>query len=101
MPDSTAAQNLYDALKSFVGAPAAHTPYSVAKDFQALLAGVLALIVASIGYVFAYRGAQLGYSGVMERIDFDRENIETERKTAERERKYGAFFAPAITNAPA
>jgi hypothetical protein len=85
MPDQVAAQNLYDALRSFVGSGPTRGWYDWAKDFQPIVAGVLAIIVAA-------RGSYLAYKGVMKRIDFDRDNRTQERNSAVRARKYGAFF---------
>jgi hypothetical protein len=84
MPDPAAAQNLFDAFKAFVGSPTTHSLYSVAKDFQTLATGFLALLAAWVAY-----------RGVMKRIEFDRKASEAERKVAilDRQRlKYGAFL---------
>src|SRR4030081_2449859 len=95
MPDQVATQNLYDALKSFVGSgPTTRPWYVMAKDFLPIVVGVLAVIVA-------WAGSYLAYTGVMKRIDFDRETRTQERNSAARARKFGAFFRPAIRNAAA
>jgi hypothetical protein len=85
MPDQVAAQNLYDALRSFVGSGPTRSWYAVAKDFQPIVAGVLAVIVAG-------GGSYLAYKGVMKRIDYDRDTRTQERNSAARDRKYGAYI---------
>jgi hypothetical protein len=86
MPDQVATQNLYDALKSFVGSgPTTRPWYVMAKDFLPIVVGVLAVIVA-------WAGSYLAYTGVIKRIDFDRETRTQERNSAARARKFGAFF---------
>jgi hypothetical protein len=57
--------------------------YEVAKDFQPLIAAVLALVGASI----IFRGAKLNYKASMEKIDLDRKH---EEQRIERRRR--AFF---------
>jgi hypothetical protein len=77
-------QDLFDALKEFMGSPTARTLYSVAKDFQTIAAAVLALFAA-----------RLLYRGVIKRIAFDSETVQTERGGAllERQmRRYGAVL---------
>jgi hypothetical protein len=52
MPDQSASQTLYEALKTFLSAPPAPLPwwYDVLKDFQPLLAAAAALFAAGLAF---------------------------------------------------
>ena len=52
MPDQSASQTLYEALKTFLSAPPAPHPwwYDVLKDFQPLLAAAAALFAAGLAF---------------------------------------------------
>jgi len=87
-----ASQNVYDTVKSFVEW---RSWYDVAKDFQTLMAGILALTAATAGSFIAYRAPSLSFSGVMERIQFDGNAAAEERERlapAPQRRRYGAFL---------
>lgn len=96
MPDPVAAQNLFDALKAFTTPPAAQSwYYSVAKDFQALGAGVFALIAAWAAYRGVMKRIAFDRSVAEERIAFDKQIAANERKAARRDlesQKYGMFL---------
>jgi hypothetical protein len=90
MADPNAVQNLCDALKAFaLPQPALHTVYyDVAKDFQTMLAALLAVGTATCAALLTYRAAKLAYRGVTDQIQERSDGAARERDR----RKLGIYL---------